>query len=77
MQELALSLATLLGYQQLLPSLSKEPTPTNRRSSLADFDGLINRSTLTNEREVVERIIFLFMRVLGMSDFKDEHQEVI
>lgn len=70
-QRLALSLATFLSYKQLLPHTSKEPTPPIRHSSLADFNALMNGSTLTNKREVFERMIFSFVQVLGT--FGDEH----
>jgi hypothetical protein len=74
-QQLALSLATLLSYKQLLPHTSKETAQLIERSSLADFDALIHGASLNNERGVFERMIFSFVRVLGT--FRDDYQEVI
>ena len=73
-EQLALTLAALLCYQQLLPDSSNYTTQPIQGFFLADFDALLNGKPLGNERPVFERIVFSLLRILGT--LKEDHQDL-
>lgn len=64
-EQLALSLAALLCHKRLLPYAMDDSTDSINGMYLADFNLILNGESLRNERAVLERMVFSFLRVLG------------
>lgn len=74
-EQLVLTLAALLCHGRLLPYTSKDTAQPINGCYLADLDVLLNGRSLSNQREVFERIGFSFLRVL--STLGDEYGDVV
>jgi len=71
-EQAALTLAALLCYKRLLPYSLDDGTQSFKGDYLADFDALMRGEPLTNERTILEHMIFSFLR--ATNTVKDGHQ---
>ncbi|KAH6704152.1 hypothetical protein BKA61DRAFT_702832 [Leptodontidium sp. MPI-SDFR-AT-0119] len=74
MGQLVSSLATLLGFNQLMPNTSNI-TPSVGRSHLDDFDAHMRGAALTNKRSVLEHMARSLVQAVEASGC--DHQETI
>jgi hypothetical protein len=73
-EQLALTLVALLCHKRLLPYSSNDTTQSIKGCWLADFDALMRGKLLSNERAVVEHMIFSFLQ--GLNIFGDDYQDI-
>jgi hypothetical protein len=73
-EQAALTLAALLCFKRLLPYSSDDTPQSFKGGYLADFDALMKGEPLTNERTVLEHMIFSFLRAIDT--FQDGYQGI-
>jgi hypothetical protein len=73
-EQAALTLAALLCYKRLLPYSSDDTTQSFKGAYLTNFDALMKGEPLTNERTILEHMIFSFLRAIDT--FENDYQGI-